>query len=217
MKRAISCVLTFLVLLAACSFALAGKKQKNNDQEVLKQAKAVEENSGGNAAAEFFLGDSYENGRGVPQDYAEALSWYLKSANRDYAAAQASLAWLYFSHPPSKCTADELQSTDKTIPGGQGTPEIAERISACYEYEDNYEEAYFWVDVALASGEPVKNGGLTKEGRSRAIILKKMLEGGMLHTRQGDRSSPALLSSEKIAAAQAKATKWFAAHEKPAQ
>jgi hypothetical protein len=174
-------VMLLVLVVYAPSAVFAGKK-KPSDQDIFKQAQALEESSGGNAAAEFLLGDSYENGMGTPQDYAEALRWYLKSAHRDYAAAQVPLAWLYFSHPP-------------------------------LSDDNNLEEAYFWVDVALASNQAEKDGGLSKGGRTRALLLKKMLEGAVLHGPIADRPTPALLSPEKIAAAQARATKWFAEHQ----
>jgi TPR repeat protein len=182
--RYLSGVILLLLLVHAPSPTYAGKK-KQSDQDVFKQAQALEASSGGNAAAEFLLGDSYENGRGVPQDYAEALRWYLKSANRDYAAAQIPLAWLYFSHPP-------------------------------LSDDGNLEEACFWVDVALASNQAEKDGGLSKDGRTRALLLKRMLEGGVLHGPVADKPTPPLLSQEKIAAAQARATNWFAERQQNA-
>lgn len=42
------------------------------------------------------LGVAYENGLGVPRDFAEAARWYRKAADRDDAQAQANLAQLYF-------------------------------------------------------------------------------------------------------------------------
>ena len=195
------------------SWPLLARKKKQSDQDVFKQAQSWEESSGGNAAAEFLLGDSYENGKGVPQDYSEALRWYLKSADRGYAASQVPLAWLYFGHPPPKCSADELQSLNRAMSAGQGNQEMAERLSNCTFNEDNLEEAYFWADVALASSQSQKDGGLSRESRARAAVLKKMLEGGTLHTPQADRPFPALLSPEKIASAQSRATKWFAEHQ----
>jgi TPR repeat protein len=157
--------------------------QKQSDQKVFKEAQRLEETSGGDASAEFLLGDSYEHGRGTPQDYAEALRWYLKSANRDYPTAQVALAWLYFGHGPSN------------------------------DQQLNMVEAYFWADVALASEKPVKAGGLSKDSREHALLLKKMAEGGLLHGPQSDSSVPGLLTPDKIASAQARATKWFAEHQ----
>ena len=36
----------------------------------------------GNAAAQYNLGLMYEQGQGVPQDYAAAVSWYRKAADQ---------------------------------------------------------------------------------------------------------------------------------------
>ena len=37
----------------------------------------------------------YENGNGVPQDYAEAVKWYRKAADQGYARAQNNLGVMY--------------------------------------------------------------------------------------------------------------------------
>jgi uncharacterized protein len=39
----------------------------------------------------------YENGRGVPQDYAAAAGWYRKAADQGDAGAQFLLAAMYFT------------------------------------------------------------------------------------------------------------------------
>ncbi|MGZ3308110.1 MAG: tetratricopeptide repeat protein, partial [Xanthobacteraceae bacterium] len=41
------------------------------------------------------LGEMYEKGKGVPQDYAAAVSWYRKAADQDNAYAQNNLADMY--------------------------------------------------------------------------------------------------------------------------
>ena len=45
--------------------------------------------------AQFSLGTMYVEGRGVPQDYAEAMRWYRKVAEQGHASAQYNLAFLY--------------------------------------------------------------------------------------------------------------------------
>lgn len=37
----------------------------------------------------------YDNGRGVPQDYAEAVKWYRRAAEQGYAGAQNNLGFMY--------------------------------------------------------------------------------------------------------------------------
>lgn len=215
MRRHVFCLAILLLVISASHPTLA-QKHKETDQDIFKEAQAAEETSGGNAAAEFVLGDSYEHGRGIPQDYAEALRWYLKSANRGLPAAQVALAWLYFGHSPiTRCTAEEVHALTEKIAAGNATPEILDRSLFCAKDSDSYwniEEAYFWVDVALASDQSVKQGGLSKDSRERARLFKFTAEGGVLHEPVGDKTIPGILPPEKIAAAQARATKWFAEH-----
>ena len=40
------------------------------------------------ATAQFNLGDMYEFGQGVPQDYEEAVNWYRLAADQGNATAQ---------------------------------------------------------------------------------------------------------------------------------
>lgn len=49
----------------------------------------------GHYTAQAFLGEIYENGKGVPLDYAEALKWYRKAADLGDSNAQVSLGRLY--------------------------------------------------------------------------------------------------------------------------
>jgi TPR repeat protein len=52
----------------------------------------------GDPEAQFTLGKNYEAGRGgLKKDYAEAASWYRKSADQGNVYAQASLGILYHS------------------------------------------------------------------------------------------------------------------------
>ena len=45
--------------------------------------------------AQFALGDLFFNGRGVPQDYGEAINWYGKAANQGHPVAQYLMGVLY--------------------------------------------------------------------------------------------------------------------------
>ena len=49
----------------------------------------------GDADAQFNLGDMYANGRGVPQDDAEAVRWYRLAAEQGHASAQFDLGFGY--------------------------------------------------------------------------------------------------------------------------
>jgi uncharacterized protein len=45
--------------------------------------------------AQYNLGVMYDDGQGVPQDYAVAVSWYRKAAEQGDADAQVNLGVLY--------------------------------------------------------------------------------------------------------------------------
>ncbi len=47
------------------------------------------------AEAQSNLGVMYTDGQGVPQDYAQAVSWYRKAADQGYAIAQFNLGNMY--------------------------------------------------------------------------------------------------------------------------
>ncbi len=49
----------------------------------------------GDANAQFQLGFLYAQGQGVPQDYAQAASWFRKAADQGDALAQTSLGVMY--------------------------------------------------------------------------------------------------------------------------
>jgi len=48
----------------------------------------------GSAEAQFNLGNKYDDGQGVPQDFAEAVKWYRMAADQGYAGAQVMLGFL---------------------------------------------------------------------------------------------------------------------------
>ena len=49
----------------------------------------------GNADAQFYLGQMYRYGNGVPIDYKKAFDWYKKSAEQGNSAAQFFLGDMY--------------------------------------------------------------------------------------------------------------------------
>ena len=53
----------------------------------------------GHAQAQAYLGFMYENGQGVPQDYAEAVKWVRLAADQGHAEAQQHLGYMHhFGH-----------------------------------------------------------------------------------------------------------------------
>ena len=61
---------------------------------IKKLRKAAEQ---GLAEAQFNLGCAYDNGEGVPQDYAQSAAWYRRAADQGLANAQFNLELMYRS------------------------------------------------------------------------------------------------------------------------
>ena len=79
------------VLFCLCGSLVYGQKEPSADQ-ISEGQKATEPND---AEAQYKLGDSYFFGRGVPQDYTEAVKWFRKAAEQGHAEAQATLGICY--------------------------------------------------------------------------------------------------------------------------
>ena len=81
----------FLLLSSHSAYACVdkGKSDKANFDNCMAQAQQ------GQADAQFILAFMYDNGRGVTQDYKQAVKWYRKVAEQGKAYAQYKLALMY--------------------------------------------------------------------------------------------------------------------------
>ena len=57
---------------------------------------AAEKGKISSGLAQYSLGLMYDEGQGVPQDYAEAVKWYRKAAEQGHARAQNNLGAMYY-------------------------------------------------------------------------------------------------------------------------
>ena len=79
------CVCAVLLSLAAVTDAQTGADAKATLSAALS----------GDAAAQYRLGEMYDLGQGVAQDYAQAVAWYRRAAEQGHAPAQFALAEMY--------------------------------------------------------------------------------------------------------------------------
>ena len=83
-------LLTIVVLfLSACT---SEEFDKASTEKFDKTSTLAEQ---GNASAQFNLGNMYNNGEGVTQDYKQAVKWYRKSAEQGDDSAQHNLGLMY--------------------------------------------------------------------------------------------------------------------------
>jgi len=71
--------------------------------------------AGGNAAAQYRLGQMFERAEGVIQNLADAVHWYGLAAEQGHVPAQARLGLIYFIDPPAAATltAEEFELVAK--------------------------------------------------------------------------------------------------------
>ena len=81
-----------LAVLALCLWTSVAWADAFEDAFAAYNRLAAEQ---GDATAQFNLALMYEIGKGVPQDYAQALKWYRKAAEQGNAKAQNNLALMY--------------------------------------------------------------------------------------------------------------------------
>jgi TPR repeat protein len=91
MKPTLKQILAAVCLM--CSFG-APVAALTDAEYVANERKMAE---AGRPLHQYFLGLAYEQGRGVRQDYAEALKWFRRAADQGLSNAQFQLGLLYYA------------------------------------------------------------------------------------------------------------------------
>jgi len=113
-----------------------------------------EEAAQGDADAQFTLGVRYSRGRGVPQDYAQALKWFRLAANQGKAAAQLNLGVMY--HEGEGVPRDYAQALKwYRLAAAQGHAKAQYNLGAMYGkgrgVPQDYVQALKWLTLAVAT------------------------------------------------------------------
>ena len=82
-----------LVLVFPTSSAADSYEDDDWYKKAFKELKPLAEQ--GEVIPQFNLGEMYEGGLGIRQDYAEAVKWYRKATEQGYALAQHNLGHMY--------------------------------------------------------------------------------------------------------------------------
>ena len=139
----------------------------------------------GEAWGQNNLGVMYRDGQGVPKDYAKAAEWYRKAAEQGNASAQNSLGVMYDNGlGVTKDYAEAARWFQKAAE--QGYARARNNLGVMYEngrgVPQDYTEAFFWYSLAAANGDKVSAGWRD--------------------------AAKAHLTSQQIAAVQARLRKW---------
>jgi hypothetical protein len=109
----------------------------------------------GDASREFDLGRMYFEGKGVTQDYAEALRWYRKAAEQGHIKAQFCLGEMYLRGQGT--TEDQAEARQWIQKAAKQNDEKAEAALGYIYYNgkgvlQNYTEAANWYRRAADQG-----------------------------------------------------------------
>ena len=102
----------------------------------------------GNPVAQNLVGVMYDNGQGVPQDYAQAVVWFRKAATQGFAVAEDNLGLMYYKgqgvpqdyaqavawyrKAAEQANADAQNSLGWMYDNGQGVPQDYSQAVAWY-------------------------------------------------------------------------------------
>ena len=110
----------------------------------------------GYAEAQFYLGLRYYEGRGIAQDYTEAVRWYRKAAEQGYEWGQRNLGYCYEN---GKGVAQDYTEAVRWYKkaADQGHAVAQNNLGFCYEYgrgvEKDYAQAAYWYVKAIENGQ----------------------------------------------------------------
>src|ERR1035437_428720 len=153
-------------------------QQSEVDRKLFEDTKAKAES--GDANAQNSLGICYGKGRGVVKDFAEALKWYQKAADQNYAAAQYNIGYLYeHGLGAKKDYVEAVKWYSKAAEQGDGSAEC----NMGYFYsnglgvkKDSVEEVK-WYRKAAEQGEAEAQYNLGINYANGTGVLKDYVEG----------------------------------------
>jgi uncharacterized protein len=129
----------------------------------------------GNPWAQFEIGLMYDNGEGVPQDYAQAAFWYSKAADQGLVSAQFNLGLIYYMG--RGVLQDYGQAAvwfQKAAEQGDASAQL--NLGLMFDKGDgvpqDYELGYMWENIAAARAKDP--GTQNKAAKNRDKLAAKM-------------------------------------------
>ena len=139
----------------------------------------------GDAHSQVDLGLLYENGKGVPQDYKEAVKWYLKAAEQGNASGQNNLGLMYWN---GKGVTQDYNEAVKWYRKAADQGNVYGQNNLGDAYRDgkgvpqDYNEAVKWWRKSAEQGNAYGQNSLgtaySSHGRGVLRITKKQPSGG---------------------------------------
>jgi hypothetical protein len=133
--------------------------------------------SQGDASAQFYVGYMNEFGKGVPQDYAEAVKWYLKAAEQGDAEAQGRLGSMYYD---GRGVPQDYAEAAKWDRKAAEYGEISAQLDLAILYysgqgvPQDYVQAHKWANLAAAGSLASQTEFRAKAIKFRSFVAAKM-------------------------------------------
>lgn len=141
----------------------------------------------GISSAQNSLGIRYETGKGVTQNYAEALKWYEKAASQGYGNAVANMGRFYMLGlgVPKDEPAAMLwfsKAADLGVPEAQSIVGYA-YLRGLYGYDVDTEKAFMYFSKAAEGGSASAQGNLANMYLQGIFVEKDFEKAGLLYER----------------------------------
>ena len=159
-------LLASILLLSSNAFACYDGSLSNraNFDNCLTEAEQ------GFTGAQYNLGNMYDIGLGVTQDYKEAVKWYSKAAEQGMATAQYNLGVRYeIGQGVTQDYKEAVKWYKKAAEQGHAKAQYI--LGLMYEYglgvAQDYKSAHMWLNIAAANG-------FSMAAKNRGLIAKEM-------------------------------------------
>jgi len=160
---------------AANSDAAYAAYQNGNYATALRLARPLAVD--GDARAQWILGLLYYGGRGLSQDYNEALMWFRHAAEQDVADAQFHLGVMFYEGrgvPQDNAEAAKWFHRAADLGDAQSQYNLGLLYAKGEAGEPDNVSAHMWFNLAAARFPPSDTGDRSASVNYRDLVAKKM-------------------------------------------
>jgi uncharacterized protein len=131
----------------------------------------------GDADAQYNLGVMYNNGDGVPRDYAEAMKWHRKAADQGNGNAQFHLGFMY-DHGRGMPQSSAEAAKWYRLAANQGIAIAQFKLGIMYHdgqgLPRDYVQAHMWFNLAVLHFPASETEDRDEAIKAREFIASKM-------------------------------------------
>ena len=166
-------IFSFVILTIIPAYATSTEQPNSVPKDQNSFQTLIDNANKGDPNAQYKLGIMYEEGKGVAQDYQEALKWYTNASEQGHAGAQFNLGYMYLVGKGIPQVHNKEAAKWFIKAAEQGHAEAQQKLGFMYEQkifdmpQDN-NEAVKWYRKSAEQGNNCAKyslGGMYIEGR----------------------------------------------------